>query len=341
MISSFIDNLDKDVKVGPSPLSGYSFEDVKVENMLDCSHEVAMKLFTEPSVFQFDEQDQVYIDVEDESSDSGFTRLYIDSDAKSAKYSAMCTTIAEALPKITFDIECGGYPSRQIEAASLYKVCVVNALCEGQYEKQINKILKTYDFGRMSSSNGETPFTNLLKEMQEESDSITKVILMCCTTKLVAASIKKDTSYKGWLREDDSERLRLAAEKDATINFEYNERFKRALSVKDKILIGESYAEEREKLVSSFDSDLSILFAIYKLDMNAIPGRAKRKIRNAANAYVEELIENGEIEKDVDVIGDFKKKLIRRAQKLFLSRMKIIRYKMWNDGIREDLLPKY
>jgi hypothetical protein len=340
-IIAFLDKLDSEVAIGPAPLSGYKFEDITVDNMLDCDPEVALKLFSEPSELLYDEQDQVYVNIEvGDGAEVSESRLYLDSDTRSAHYASMCHDVIVKLPAIGFDIECGGYPTRQSEAAAIYKVAVVNAFHEKEYQKEVDDILTSYDFSRMSSASGGTPFTILLKKIQEEADSITKVVLTCCTTKLVADSVKKDTSFKGWLKEDDSEKLRLAAEKDSTINYKYNDRFKDASSAKEKILLGEEYAQERKELINSLEPEMAILFSVYKMDMNVIPGRAKRKIRNAANEYVWELIEQGTLDNDRDVVNEFKKKLIRRAQKNFLSRMKVIRYKMWNDGIRENLIPK-
>lgn len=340
-ISAFLDKLDNEVGIGPAPLSGYKFEDVTVDKMLDCDQQVALDLFRAPSEFKFDEQDQVYILVDNgEEGNPSSSRLYLDSDSRSAHYASMCNDVIDSLPPVSFDIECGGYPSRQSEAAAIYKVAVINSFHEKEYQKDIDLILSTYDFSRMSASDGGTAFTDLLKRVQEEADSITKVILTCCTTKLVAEGIKKDTSFKGWLKPDASEKLQLAAVKDSTINSKFNDKFKEASSAKEKILIGEEYARERQILFDSLEPEIAILFSIYKMDMNMIPGRAKRKIRNAATVYIDDLIKEGILDNDRDIVSIFKKKLVRRAQKNFLSRMKIIRYKMWNDGIREDLIPK-
>jgi len=340
-IENFLKKLDDEVKIGPAPLSGYKYEDATVEDILKCDSKIALKLFKEPSEFKYDDHDQVYIEldeIDDETKKP--VKLYIDSDQRSVNYASICQEAIGKLPKITYDIECGGYPSRQSEAAALYKVAVINAFHEHDYEDEINTILSRYDFSRMSGADGSTPFTSMLRRLQEEADSITKVVLTCCTTKLVADSIKKDTSYKAWLKYEDSESLRLAVEDASTINSEFNAKFKDASSAKDKINIGEDYAKRRKGLIDSLSPDLAILFAIHTMDLNKIPGKAKRKIRNAAAAYVKEMVDKKEIQEDIDIINDFTKKLIRRAQRNYLSRMKVIRYRMWSAGIREGLIPK-
>lgn len=344
-VQKFLDLLDENKELGPKPVSGVTFSANYIADVLECSDEVALELFSKPSPFMFDEYDQVYINVINEDTNEE-EKLYLTSDTKDPSFTLLCEKIGSSLPEITYDIECGGYPSRQTEAASLYKIAVVNMLQEGQYEEEIRKILRGYDFTRWIGRDKRHAFTELLQKVQEEADTISRVVLMCSNRKLISDKIKKDTSYKGIIREEDAEKLRFLAEEDARINFSYNKKYETAGSIKEKILIGEQLAEERKKLLSSkmVTSDISILFSIYNLNQNAIPGRAKRIIRNAAGNYVLKLTEMNVIT-DPESASEFKKKLVLRAQKLFLSRMKQIRYVLWRERTPEMdlsiLLPKY
>lgn len=194
----------------------------------------------------------------------------------------------------------------------------------------------------MCSKTGEFAFTKLLQKMQEEADSISRVVLMCCTSKLIGENVKKDTSYKGILKEADAEKLKLLVEENSSINFKFNNKYKNASTAKEKIEIGEDLAKERKRMLNQdfVTPDIVLLFSVYELTRNAIPGRAMRKIRSAASEHVSNLIEEGKI-KDEIAGNEFKKKLISRAQKQFFSRMKILRYKLWRDGKRDKLIPKF
>lgn len=143
-VQAFLDLLDKNSELGPKPISGVTFKENYIADVLECNDEVAKELFAKPSPFLFDEYDQVYIDVLNEDTNTQ-ERLYITSETKDPSFQLICEKIGSCLPEITYDVECGGYPSRQTEAASLYKIAVVNRLQEGQYEKEIRAILEGYD----------------------------------------------------------------------------------------------------------------------------------------------------------------------------------------------------
>lgn len=342
-VLSFISKLDKDKRLGPHPIDNVSFGLSSIDEVLGCSSDIALKLFTEPSPFLYDEQDQIYIEVKNDDDDR-IEKLYIISEKSNPSFDVMCERICESLPEITYDLECDGYPSRQCEAASLYKVMVINSLQENFYNKEINDLIDGYDFKNWICKNKNYGFTELLNKIQEEADTVSRIVIMCANNKLVADKIKKDTSYKGILKVEDAEQLRLLSEEDARINYRYNKMYERSSSIKEKILIGEQLAEERRIMLSKCSSELNILFSIYNLNQNAVPGRAKRIIRNAASMYVNDLVSEGMI-KNAESAAQFKKKLISRSQKLFLSRMKEIRYKLWRDRTPEtnldSLLPKY
>lgn len=340
-VVKFLDELDSKFNIGPKPISGVDFSGISIVDSLDCDAELAMSLFSRPTEFLYDEMDQVYINIHDPETNEA-EKLYLFSDPKIPHFEDMCQQIILKLPEVTYDLECGGYASRQSEAAALYKVAVINKLQDCFYEREIKSILKDYDFSRMRDASGKFAFTELLQKIQEEADSISRVILMCCTSKLVSENVKKDTSYKGILKEADGERLRLLTEESASINFKYNKRYEGATTAREKIEIGEELAKEREAMLNQeyVTSDLIILFSIYELTQNAIPGRAKRRIRSAASEYVLDLQNKGILRDEISAL-EFKKKLIKRAQKQFLSRMKVIRYKLWSENKRENLIPKY
>lgn len=340
-VIEFLEKLDKKTKIGPNPISGVEYSGSSIIDELDCDSSIAMKLFTQPTEFKYDEMDQVFVEVL--NPETNITeKLYLYSDNKLPKFENMCEEVVNCLPDITFDLECGGYASRQSEASSLYKIAVVNKLQEDQYSDEIDKILLEYDFSRMCSKSGSFLFTQLLQKVQEESDSISRIVLMCCTAKLVSERIKKDTSYKGILKEADAEKLKFLAEKDAIINYKFNKLYEKATTAKEKIEIGELLAKERKELLNQdfVTSEVVLLFSIYNLNQNAVPGRAKRKIRNAASEYVSTLLSEGKIKDEINAL-EFKKKLISRAQKQFLSRMKTIRYKLWSDKKFDNLIPKF
>lgn len=344
-VKEFLSNLDKNESFGPKPLMGVSFKKNFISEISDCSDTIAKKLFSEPSIFQYDDQDQVFIEYYDDENGK-LEKLYISSDVSNIEYQLTCENLSSKLPEITYDLECGGFPSRQSEAASLYKIAVVNSLQDDQYRSEINKILREYDFSRWTESSGKRAFTELLQKIQEESDSITRVVLMCANTKLISERVKKDTSYKGILEAEDAEKLRILSEEDARINFSFNKRYELASSIKEKILIGEELAIKRKEMLSAsfVTPEIVILFNIYNMNQNAIPGRAKRIIRNAAELYVKELTDDKSIN-SLELAMEFKKKLILRAQKLFLSRMKQIRYELWKNRTPDMdlsiLLPKF
>jgi hypothetical protein len=344
-VQEFLNELDNKERLGPKPISGVDFKKNKLSDVLNCSDEIAKRLLTQPSPFLFDDLDQVYIEVEVEGTNSKEI-IYLISDSTDPSYDHMCEEIGKNLPEVPYDVECGGYPSRQAEAAALYKISVINSLQEGQYKEEILEILKDYDFSRWMSSDGSYKFIDLLQKIQEEADSVSRVVLMCANIKLIADRVKKDTSYKAYLKEEDAEKLRMLSEEDARINFMFNKKYESASTSKEKILIGEELAEARRKMLSKdyVTNEISILFNIHNLNQNAIPGRAKRIIRNEANIYVSKLSDEGII-KNKELASEFKKKLISRAQRLFLSRMKEIRYKLWSerksDTDLNSLIPKY
>lgn len=345
MVDIFLNDLDKDKSFGPKPLLGVHYTSNFLSDVLECSDEIALNLFKQPSPFLFDELDQVFIKVLNKDSDE-FENFYLTSNTKDPSFYLVCEEIGKSLPEITYDLECGGYPSRQTEAASLYKICVVNKLQEGQYDNEIKDILNGYDFSRWIGRSGNYSFTELLQKVQEEADSISRIVLMCANSKLISDKVKKDTSYKGILKEEDAEKLRIFAEEDARNNSNFNKRYEGASSIKEKIKIGEDLALSREEFFKqrAFTPEFLVLFSIYNLNQNAIPGKAKRKIRNAAGNYIFELTEKNLIT-DPESAAEFKKKLIIRAQKLFLSRMKQIRYVLWRDRTPDMdlsvLLPKF
>jgi hypothetical protein len=340
-VVEFLEKLDKKGKIGPNPISGVEFSGSSIIDELDCDPSIAMNLFSQPTEFMYDEMDQVFVEVLNPNTNI-IEKLYLFSDNKLPGFELMCEEIVNCLPEVTFDLECGGYASRQSEAASLYKIAVVNKLQEDQYSDEIDKILLEYDFSRMSSKYGVFEFTQLLQKVQEESDSISRIVLMCCTAKLVSERVKKDTSYKGILKEADAEKLKLLAEKDASINYKFNKLYEKASTAKEKIEIGELLAVERQEMLnqSFVTPEIVLLFSIYNLNQNAVPGRSKRKIRNSASEYVSELMTEGKIKDEISAL-EFKKKLISRAQKQFLSRMKTIRYKLWSDKKFDNILPKF
>lgn len=344
-VNEFIKQLDANPLLGPKPISGIGFSINSISDVIGCTDEIARELFNRPSPFYYDEFDQVYVIVKDVETSEDI-KIYICSDIQDPSYPISLDAIGKNLPELTYDIECGGYPSRQSEAVSLYKILIINSFQEGNYSSEIKQILANYDFNRWCTKDGNYEFVKLLQKIQEDADSVTKIILMCANNKLVADRIKKSTSYKGILQEEDAEKLRLLAEEDARINFSFNKKFGAAKSSKEKVFIGEDLANARREMLNApyVTPELVVLFKIYDLNQNAVPGRAKRIIRNSASLYVSKLAEEKAF-KDSSSASDFKKKIITRAQKLFLSRMKEIRYKLWAsrtvDFDLDTLIPKY
>lgn len=344
-VNNFIKELDSNKHLGPKPIDGVGFTINSISDTIGCTEAIARELFRRPSPFLYDEQDQVYVISVNENTGEEI-KVYITSTLEKESQQNLCREIENFLPTVTFDLECGGYPSRQSEAAALYKVLVINALQEQQYEAEISRILSNYDFNRWCSGSEKYEFTALLNKVQEEADTVSRIVLSCANTKLISEKVKKGTSYKGIIKEEDAEKLRILAEEDAIINISFNKKYERATSVKEKILIGEELAERRKKMLSDpkVPNDIYILFSIYNLNQNAIPGRAKRIIRNAASMYVSNLVEE-KVFKNQESASEFQKKLVSRAQKLYLSRMKEIRYKLWNDRTVDTdlslLIPKY
>ena len=146
-VQEFLRQLDENPSLGTKPIGGYEFNKNRISTVLDCNDEIARRLFSEPTPFLYDEFDQVYLEIDNEVG-SKKERLYLTSDKSDPSFDVVCENIGKQLPEVPYDIECGGYPSRQSEAASLYKVAVVNSLQEGQYDTEIKEALNGYDFSR-------------------------------------------------------------------------------------------------------------------------------------------------------------------------------------------------
>lgn len=336
-IKKFIEKLDEMQDFGPSPVKDVFYDSGRVSELLSCSEEIALKLFTEPVDFHFDDCDQVYLIGADGN------RYYLDSDDSSPNFTKTCDLIVNSIPEVPFDLECDGYLSRQKEASCLYKALVFNRIVEGYYDSEIRHFLSGYDYENMTSSAGEYVFTGLCQKMQEESGPIEKVILSCLTQKCVLSNLKKDTSYEEYLDSDIAERLRVILRKEANINYSYDIKFNEANSQGQKFLIGEQLVQARRDLVEEAKKDevLFLAFKIYKLNLNSVPGRKMRQIRSEANKFIRDLNDKGLLQ-DAEATKEFRKKLIKRAAKLYLLRMKQIRYKLISAGERdtEILIPK-
>lgn len=339
----FIESLDKNPILGPKELNGVSFSKYNISDVIGCTDEIVEELFSRPSEFFFDDNDQIFVKVFDKELNEERI-VYLSSDLSDPSFQVSCEAISQILPDIPYDLECGGFASRQSEAASLYKLCILNSLQEGCYSLAIKKILAGYDFSRWTAGDNQYAFTNLLERVKEDADPISRVVLSLLNKKLIADRVKKDTSYKGILKEEDAEKLRLLSVEAARLNFEYNKKYEGSSSNKEKILIGEQFANARTKMLSNCSDDIIILFKIFDLNQNAIPARAKRIIRNSASEFINDLVLS-KILKDEESSAEFKKKLVQRAQRLYLSRMKEIRYKLWNNRTintdLSELLPKF
>jgi hypothetical protein len=344
-VREFLAELDKNDRLGPAAIDGVGFSINSINEVLDCTEDIARQLFSNPSPFLYDEYDQLYVTVCDPETGEKH-KLYITSDKNDPDYEKVIEEIGRNLPEVPYDLDCGGYPSRQAEATALYKVSIINALQENYYKDAIDDALKGYDFTRWKGRKGTTVFTNLLQVIQEEADTVSKIVLYCTNTKLVADRVKKSSSYQAILKAADAEKLRLLSAEDAKLNFTFNQKYEKAENIKDKIFIGEELARKRKEMLSQdfVTSEISILFSIYNMNLNMVPGRAKRIIRTAASNYVEKLVEQEAI-KSVEAASEFKKKLISRACRLYLSRMKEIRYILWRDRKADtdlsSLIPKY
>ena len=139
-VSKFLDDLDKKDNIGPKPISGVDYSGASIVELLDCDVEIAKKLFAQPSEFLYDESDQLYVNITDEVTGVN-EKLYLFSDEKLPKFEEMCEEVVKKLPDVTYDLECGGYPTRQAEAGAIYKVAVINQLQESYYQGSIDNIL--------------------------------------------------------------------------------------------------------------------------------------------------------------------------------------------------------
>lgn len=336
-IDEFLIKLDDELKIGPESIQGHSFDAGKISDIIKCSDEIAYKLFSEPVPFYFDELDQVYI-LDDEDN-----KYYLDSDDTSPSFTEMCDLIVKRLPDLPFDLECSGYASRQAESANLFKCLVINNIVEKYYDKDIKDILDGYDYSKMTDSKGTYAFTNLIQKIQEESGPIEKVILMCLTTKCVLSNLKKDMSYEEYLDQVTSDQLRVILRKEATLNYSFDKKFNEAETPKEKFEIGELLKIKRDELLKDASSNdvLLLAFRIQSLNLNSVPGRKMRLIRLEAGKFVESLIEKN-IFLDIEGATDFRKKLIKRSARLYLVRMKQIRFKLLMAGERDAsvLIPK-
>jgi hypothetical protein len=352
-VNKFLDNLDNVVKIGPESLKGVAYDKTFTQLLVGCSSEEVDELFAMPKIFEFDEEDQVYLnfDVLVEEFDGNnnviqkvvVKRYYIDNNVDVADYEELCEKIVEHLPEITFDTHFDGVKSKQSEAAALYKVMVVNNLCENDYVNEIKVLLENYDYINMRDSTGELGFMLLLKKIQEEAGRITKTVLMCSSQKLLKNSLKKrDTSFEMYLLPEHIEWLRRVSERSSELCITFNERFKSCKNPLEKATVGDQLEKQQQALLEEFADDeaKTLLFKIFNLNLNCVPERKTRQIRAQASTFVSELMDEGVII-EYDEILMFKKKLIKRAQRLYLSRMKVQRYKLWSEGKFKDLLPKY
>lgn len=336
-VDAFLKQLDELSGFNPEPILGVNYDVGRVKDILECSEEFALELFSKPVPFKYDEFDQVYVE------DLEGNRFYLDSDENSPEFIATCDLVTDSLPDVPFDLDCGGRPSKQKETISLYKAIVFNSSVEGFYTDEIKSILNNYDYEIMTDSKGNYAFTNLVQRMQEEATPIEKVILMCLSTKCSVSKLKKDVSYRNYLKEEDSEQLKIILEKEANLNATFDKFYNKAESPKEKFSLGEKLAQERKKLYEEANKSvvLSLAYQVHKLEISCVPGRKMRKIRYEAESFLRDLVSRG-VMTDSDSIELFKKKLISRAARLYLLRMKQVRFKLIAQGERNPdvLIPK-
>lgn len=315
--------------IGPNPLLGQTYSTYSMADMVGCSQSEILELFERPKLFYFDSDFNCYYEI---YSDDGSVaeKVYIDTSPDKPNYSVTIARIVENLPEAKFDLECGGYPMRQREAASLYKLLIINKLFPSRYKRDIEEMLKFYDFERWTDKSGEYAFSDYFEKVSAKSLPLERTILMCCNQRLVADKLKKDTSYRGILSAEDAEWLRMLSEEDARITFNYNERYKSCSNVIEKYKVSEALAAARKELLveKKVTADQQILFSVYKMNQRDVPDALKLIIRDAVTEYVKTIVSRGMI-KGVQEENDLIKKYSLRIQKIYLRRVKEIRYKIW------------
>jgi hypothetical protein len=294
--------------------------------------ETLIKLMEKPSAFTFNDDGELLFVVDGENS-------LVNVNPMSESYIKTTTKISSMIPDCPFDTECGGIKEMQIEAMSIYKVLVVNAMLQNSYRSEIDEILESYDYENLRASNlGDRAFTLLLRKIQESSRRVTKFVIQCLNLKFEAFKAKKDSTYNGIVSVADATSLESLIRSVSVIDYNCNEELKNAKTKRERLNLIDKKEKERRKIIKDSGDRTALLYAIYSLNTEQIPELIHRKIQKLSREVIFKLQTDGTIT-DFEVAKDFEKKLVRRGLRQHLREMKISRYIKFSNGVYEGLIP--
>jgi hypothetical protein len=312
-------------------LEGVINKDILDIERPDVTNKILVEMMETPSKLLFTDSGELYFI----NSEGENTFIEANDDA----FDEHAVQVCKVLPDCPFDVECGGIKSAQVEAVAMYKVLVVNNVVQNLYKDDILDIVKTYDFQRKRSINGDLSFTILLKEITESATPVIRVVLTCLNVKLINFKAKNETSYTGIISREDAQNLDGLIKQVSLINYNRNEKAKSSKDKLERLLNEKERMLEIEKLLDSCGDRIQLLYRVYNLTTDVVPTIKDIKIRQSARQIVNELRIQGKILSD-EFQKEFQKTLVRRARRQVLREIKEVKYEKFALGEFNDLIPK-
>jgi hypothetical protein len=294
------------------------------------SKEILEQFLEKPTPFRFNENGELFFE------DNKGGQFIVDPG--SSNISELTDEIIQKLPEIGFDIDRNGVKTQQIEAEAIYKCCIINSMLEDEYSNDIKGIIINYNWSTLQTSTGSLGFKNLLSKIQAESSNSVRLIISCINTKIILNTEKNEPIFSTYVNVTAVSELKTLIKRIKVKTADLNSAIEATNDKIERLTLIRKRESISDRLINEADKT-GLLYKVTKLTTESVPILLKGKIRRKASKEVQKLISSGYIE-DREYARIFESKLIRRASKVALNSLKIRKYKDFEDGKYEGLIPK-
>jgi hypothetical protein len=247
--------------------------------------------------------------------------------------------VTNYIPDCPFDTQCGGIISQQQETRAAWKVFLVNKICDGVYDDEIESIKKNYNFDTFKNSKGDMPFFELLAKIQQSKNTVISILLSAINIKLSENVEKKGAPYIGIVTKMEATAVDQLRREVAVLNYD------QSIAIKDEktrigrhVVINE-YKGKLDDILESKTPSTRLLYRILMVDSDVVPFTKVVKLERTVDDLIKEMIKEKRLFEDDERNKKIRKNLVRRGKKQFIAEFRREAFTKYANGERENLIP--
>lgn len=306
------------------------------EKLVNISNETLLRLMKQPMDLLINDNNELYF--LDGDKDVVLLDPKVDDQET---YKNMANQVTEILPEFPFDLEQGGNKRKQKEVIAAYKSILANKFCDNIYERELNEVIKNYDFETCRSKLPLGPtFVDVLKLIQEDANATLKFLFNCMSIIVAERKEKNAQAYIGIVSQEDQKGLEAIEKHIVGLENDCNDKVKVTKGKLERLELIRKKDEAIENYLKAQGKRFTILHKINRLNSSNLSQIDISRVKKEARSIGIELLESGELI-DEDYYKRFVERMYKKALRAMVKEFKKEKFKAFAEGVDLDsIIPK-